>query len=198
MKSLNVLESPVYPQLPKSENVEVGSISRDEIANRAWLAGIMDGEGSFGIHGNNARGMGQLKLAVKVTCPYMIQRITTILVQWNTPFHINYAKFAKEVWKEQLSLEVTGMRSIQRILNHLLPYFTTKKEQATILLDYLDWRLNEVAFHTRNREVADLINQRRDETKALLTAAKQKRFSFQRLPRAASSVLDLSKLEVMV
>lgn len=79
MKTPNVLGTPEYPNLPKRENDSVGTISRDNIADWAWLAGIFDGEGCVGMHGNKARkGVPQLRLFVRNCCPFMVRRIAEI------------------------------------------------------------------------------------------------------------------------
>ena len=206
MQTPNVLERPVYPNLPKCENDSVGKISRDEICNRAWYAGIMDGEGDFNFYGNNARGMGQLKLTISNTSAEMIKRISEIYVIWNVPFHYNYENWNKRnkqnpdkrPWKDRLTIVVTGMRSIEKILKYSYPYLTSKLEQATVMLDFLDWRLNEIAFHSSNKEDCKKINKRRDAMRDAIKALHDRFLSFQRLPRRASAILDLAKVEAMV
>ena len=180
MKTPNVLEQPEYPNLPKCKNGSVGSISRDNIANQAWLAGIFDGEGTVGINGNNARGMGQLRWAVKNTSPEMIKRVSEILASWNVPFYYNYGKGDQserytQKTKESLTIAVSGMASIRRIMENIEPYLTAKKAEANLLLDYLKWRLDEMPFHSRNTDQCALLNKRRDETKQALEAMKRKR-----------------------
>lgn len=206
MQTLNVLERPVYPNLPKCKNDSVGKISRDEMPDRAWYAGILDGEGDFNFYGNNARGMGQLKLCVGNTSPEMIRRISQVYVAWNVPFHINYENHNKrnklnpdkKPYKDKLTIVVTGMRSIRKVLLLAYPYLTSKREQATIILEYLEWRLMEMPFHTGNKKDCAEINKRREEVCKAVRAIHDRHFSFQRLPRRASTVLDLSKLEVVV
>ena len=74
MKTPNVLETPVYPQLPECENVAVGSISRHE-ADAAWLAGIIDGEGCISTtyaNGTKSKYHYRCRVEVRNTNPFMI------------------------------------------------------------------------------------------------------------------------------
>lgn len=185
------------------------TISRDEVADRAWLAGLFDGEGYLGFCHNNSRGMAQVKWQIKMSCPWAIQKATRILSIWKINFHIVWEKRSDRGWKETLSLTMGGSRTVKKVLENTLPYLTTKKDEALCMLDYLRWRLDEMPLHMGRvkhggyssyggRNLIEEVSTKRSLTDAKLKAIRARRFSFQRLPRRPSEMLNLSNLEVMV
>lgn len=188
------------------------TISRDEVADIAWLSGIIDGEGMMMFKACASRGFPQVYLAVKNTSPHMIQRISEIYVRLSVNFHFLYEKSAKNgkhdvPWKERLTIAVGGSRGVRKILEAIFPYLTAKRDEAQCLLEYLRWRIDEVPVHfprnTKSKDglISDLceeVRKRQLHTKFELQKLKRRAFSFQRLPRRSSTVLELSHLELMV
>lgn len=198
MQTSNVLEQPEYPNLPKCENDSVGSISRDEAI---WLASIIDGEGclQFRLRSKKEKRQMRKTLAIEIgnSSPYLIRRISEIWVKMGFHFFYCYTKTYK---KDYMRILVGSQRGCQKVLTAILPHLVAKKEQATLILDYLNWRLNRFPIYGlgRNSRGIDEIRTKWAELESNLHRINSKRFSFQRLPRRASTVLDLTNLEVMV
>lgn len=173
------------------------TISRDEL-DCAWLAGIFDGEGCVSFPGNRARVQPQVRWAVKNTSPFMLRRISEILCKWQVTFHYQYDAPGKEEHKERMSIVIGGSRGVRKVLERTLPYLTAKYEEAMCVVDYLRWRLEQVPLHGCGEEFKKSVAENQQAVIDELHRLKARRFSFQRLPRRASAVLSLDKLEAMV
>lgn len=198
MKTSNILESPVYPDLPECENDSVGSIRRHE-TDAAWLAGIMDGEGCISTtyaNGTKSKNHYRCRVEVRNTNPFMIQRITQIMADKGIQFFLHYLK-KRESYKEGLVFVVTGYKSIQRVLQMILPHLTAKYDEAKLMSEFISWRLNEHPMQAcNNGEKMEVLREHYLALHQGLRMLKRRSFGLQRLPRGGSCALDLSKLEV--
>lgn len=177
----------MYPEIPKSENVQVRSISREELADIAWLAGIIDGEGHIRLGRNKARRGYHARICINNTDPRMIKRISEIWGRWNVKYYYHLAKQGGNR-RERLSIETIGYRGVHRVLTYILPYLTAKQEQAACLLDFIDWRLAH-GFHkgrTKDEELAI----EAEKVRETLSAMCHQEFNLQRLQRTASRPLQ--------
>lgn len=190
MQTPNVLGTPEYLQLPECDNVVVGSISRDEL-DIAWLAGIIDGEGSMGFSINSGRRPpAQIRLTVVNTHPMLIARVSQIFARLDVKFYFVYESGAKERRKDgkptrdRLRILLTGTGSVRKVLERVLPYLTAKHDQAELLLRYTQWRMarrRSVGPRT-DHEVIEM----RDRVMQQLRDLRSNYFSLQRLPRRGS------------
>jgi hypothetical protein len=148
MQNSNVLETPMYPNLPKCENDSVGSISRD-VADLAWLAGIVDGEGHLGINWSTQHEVlrsGEkkrqfvLRCHIRNTDPFMMKKISDIYHRHNLRFFWKLCKPQKKHHRETIEIIVYTMGALEKLLNLLLPFLVTKKRQGQLILEYLEWR----------------------------------------------------------
>lgn len=197
MQNPNVLEQPEYPDLPQSENDSVGSISRDETV---WMAGIIDGEGCIHFRMRSKKEKRKLKLTLRIeigsASPYMIKRISEIWTKMNFSFQYVFQKTYKQ---DYMRIIVSSLRGCQKVLAAVRPFLTAKAEEADLVLNYIAWRLSSFPLYVgRQTKYVDQIQQRFAELKSQIDAIKNRRFSFQRLPRIASRPLDLTNLEVVV
>lgn len=172
-------------------------ISRDEL-NAAWLAGIIDGEGHIAFVRNEARGHRVSKVVVGNTDPRMIQRVSQLWTEWGVKFWYRWEDLSRRYpgGREFMHIEAAGNTGVAKLLQIILPHMVAKKDQAEVLLEYLRWRgqfnltgphPDPIAFAEMQSRVAERLEQMR-----------HRRFSLQRLPRKASTPLDLSRVEVMV
>lgn len=171
----------------------MGTISKEEAA---WLAGVIDGEGCIQV-GIRTKPRETLRPVVEVAniCPLLINRVSDICHKLGLVFHIAYGTWRPP--SEYLRVAVTGHGSIEKLLDHILPYLTTKKEQAQKVLEFIRWRKTMPYGGGRtfaNVEIVSRYRKLRDD----LVALHARRFCLQRLPRRASMPLDLSGLEVKV
>lgn len=177
-------------------DADMEPISRDE-CEVAWLAGIVDGEGWIGLYDNKARRHRQLKVVVGNTNPFMVRKISLILTRLDLRFWYQYkAPKGRLGVRDILEIGVSGNRGVAVLLHALRPHLTAKADQADAVLEYLDWRvtLNNTGPVPDKEELV----RRQIGLRESLYRAKQRAFSLQRLPRRASTPLELTGLEVMV
>jgi hypothetical protein len=201
MKTLNVLESPVYPEIPECNNVPVGSIRRheQEIADAAWLAGILDGEGCIATqYVNTVKNPNYYRSRIEVrnTDPYMLEKITAILSGWGVNFFTHFLK-GRAGYKDGLMVIVTTYKGIQSLLLKVLPYLTAKQEEAQTMFEFVNWRLIDHPFKCTNGDNQKILKSRYKILHEALRERKRRRFGLQRLPRGGSQILDLTKLDIV-
>jgi hypothetical protein len=169
--------------IPTCDNSSVGSISREEVADMAWLAGILDGEGTM--HLAFARNRSYVQIAVTNTNPYLIQRVSQIWERQNVRFSIALLK--RPPRREYLSIVTTGLGSSQKVLESVLPYLTAKRPQAVCLLSYLTWRAAQ-GYHGYTPDFKTMSEKVREEMHRL----RYQDFNLQRLSRTASKAFNLN------
>jgi len=158
-------------------------ISREEVADMAWLAGIIDGEGTM--HLAQVKPNRQyIQVAICNTHPYLIQKITQIWERQNGKFVISLLK--RPPRRDYLHLTTTGLGSAKKVLEAVLPYLTAKKDQAVCLLSYIAWR-QEQGYHGLTPALRAMGEKVREELHAL----RYRDFNLQRLSRTASRALNL-------
>jgi hypothetical protein len=120
------------------ERVNQQGLNSNDIA---WLAGIWDGEGYIGTYWKKLNGTTALGLivraSVKNTDVFMIKKISEILYQANIGFHYQLEKNSTSLF---LTIGLRGKGTIKKLLMLLLPYLITKKYQALLMLELIDYR----------------------------------------------------------
>lgn len=116
---------------PKCETSSVQSISRED--DRAWLAGILDGEGALGLGitvAHNGKPYLEPKIRVYNTDVRMIQKISRIYVSMNVVFFYNLNRKVKAHYLDQLGICVTSQGSCLKILEAVTHHLANKREIA--------------------------------------------------------------------
>jgi len=169
------------------------TISKEEAA---WLAGILDGEGCLQI-GIRPEPRETLRLLVEIvnTCPYMIRRVSEIYKKMGLVFCIGFGHWRND--SEYLKIAVSGHGSLEKLLEAVIPHLTTKREQAELIWNFIQWRKTQPYGHPNKMYRVQLALEYR-KLREQLVAHHKRRFSLQRLPRRASEVLDISQLEAKV
>ena len=139
-----------YPELPKCENVQVRSISRE--GDLGWLAGIIDGEGNIDFS-VQTKPSGENKVPNDYFCPKvritntdmrMIKKISEIYVEENLVFFyalnsIKRYKNRKDTWKNQMEITVSSQNSIAKLLHLILPFLVNKQKMAELMIETIEW-----------------------------------------------------------
>lgn len=182
-----MLETPEYPTIPESENVSVGSISREELA---WLAGIMDSDGTMGMYtgvlnkwdGKTFQSLSPT-LAVTNTDPRMVAKVSEIFSKLGLKYYYRVNTFPNR--KPTIRVLTKTYGSVKKILDAIYPFLVCKRDQAAVLLDYVDWRLG-IGNNPNHKET---IRERAAKVSQWLKDIKAKKFNPQRLQRRASTPL---------
>ena len=134
---------------------------KTEDTDLAWLAGFLDGEGSFVII--QLAGKRLTELLEKNQRPYIAPRIVlvntdeptlgtvmAILDAHELPYHVSRRVGGINVRgnknADSWDLRVQGMKRCKRWLDVLTPYLHTKKSQAQAMLDLIDSRLTDATW----------------------------------------------------
>ncbi len=132
-----MLEQPENLVLPQCENAQVRSISRE--VDLAWLAGILDGEGSLAadLTMREKRYYLDCKVRVYNTDVRMIQKVARIYVEMGIVFFYNLNKKRQAHYKDQLGICVTSQGSCIKVLDAVAPYLANKREHALAITDVI-------------------------------------------------------------
>lgn len=111
-------------------------------AKAAYLAGFMDGEGSFSIvktyqikrlkDGTKSKNI-RYHLHIKIT------NTSLKVLEWiskNFGGQIGVKKNWPENWKQRYDLTITGNKNMESFILSLLPYLIIKREQALVALEF--------------------------------------------------------------
>jgi len=155
----------------------------------AWLAGIMDGEGCILFSQNAARGQRQLKVQIKNTSIFMIDKISIIYAYMKFKFH--YVTEDDGYNKPAIKIVVGGLDDVETLLRAILPHLTTKFYEARTVLNYIEWR-NTLPKHGRSSDFRGQVKFMQDALGAELTRLKNSRMVLDRLDLKPSTALALA------
>lgn len=115
----------------------------------AWLSGIWDGEGTFGIYPSGKRYVGRLTLSN--TCPIMINEIVKVLDSYSIVGHLWLETTSRKPnHKKAYHLTFNKLEHVKIACELMLPYLISKKARAEILLRFVKSRLNYKAVAERD------------------------------------------------
>jgi hypothetical protein len=181
------------------------AISREvEKEKLSWMAGVWDGEGCirafFGKNRTNFKPCLQLESHVKNTDVLMIKRISEILKDLGIKFSLSISNKHKDQdgvnHKTAIVIKVSGKGNVWKLLTIMFPYLITKKQQASIALELIEYR-DSLGYHgiaheeisntgrnkgrwsgkliTEDKKIVDLVNKLRDAKDNLIDPSETKR-----------------------
>jgi len=112
----------------------------------AWMAGFLDGEGSFMIQisqEGKSRGIRyRPKVTVVNTHEPSIQWCARLFEQMGVGAHVNPVLRARLPQHRQTwHIQVNGHKRCLTLLNHVEEYLVTKRLQASVLREFIEWCL---------------------------------------------------------
>jgi len=115
----------------------------------AWLAGIIEGEGSLqivtgkyvGRDGNVYKRMIP-KIDIGNTDMRLLKEVSRILKKMNCVFcyRLDTCKYKEGKGKKALAIKIYGYGTLEKLLNYMMPYLHSKKDQAKVMLDFIKFR----------------------------------------------------------
>lgn len=126
-------------EIPQRKNAQVRSISRE--VDLAWLAGILDGEGSLSVDLKMTKGRNYLcpKVRIYNTDVRMIQKSARIYAEMGVVFFYNVNKRRKDHYKNQIGICVTSQGSCLKLLQAVKPYLANKAEIAQAIIAVIEF-----------------------------------------------------------
>lgn len=118
-----------------------------------WLAGFIDADGSihFSVQSRQkADGTAYYSPYIQIanTDVPTLARVTDLLERMGLPVHVHWKEnkqgFQRKTGqkRKQWYTRAVGMKRCERWLSALLPYFTTRNEQAELMLEFIHSRLS--------------------------------------------------------
>lgn len=145
----------------------------------AWLAGVLDGEGSISYSQNSARGMAQVNISFHNTSIVLLEKVCAVLASLSVAFSVldkGRGLRSKAHWKPAFTVKVSGSKHALALLHAVAPHLTAKLDEALCVIEYLEWRLNKVPLHfSRRPDLSSAVAERRESTAAMLVALKARR-----------------------
>lgn len=155
----------------------------------AWLAGILDGEGMIAF-ARRGKWSHQVKIAIKVTCPAMIGKVSCIFSGMGLKY--SYSKEEVEGNKPKIRIQVNSSGGVEQVLSGCLPYLTTKRDEAVCMLEYLAWR-RTLPLHTSNKSHCEAIASMQELTMQSLQDLKRRKMILEGVVLEPSTPLKLVK-----
>jgi len=130
----------------------------------AWLAGIIDGEGSLSIVKQyKKQGVGlNPKATMENTSPELVENYCRILDNLGITFYIYERKAKSKKHKDRYIVQICRIDMIDKFCNALIPYLVAKKSQAKLLQRYAQSRLKAIGnkyYQDVEREMCDQIQE---------------------------------------
>jgi len=138
-----------------------GAMREEDKPHVAYVAGIIDGEGSLTIGMNKARSWKspsyQVSVFVTMTCLETIQALHRFHPGASGGQYKDHPK-----WKEQFRWIISDRSSLV-VLKQVLPHLICKRKQAELLIEMQESKINPMTQATGHKGLPDEVNQRRAE-----------------------------------
>lgn len=106
----------------------------------AWLAGIIDGEGCFTIYSVKRKDTNNLSPSANITITnsddLLLHRCKEILEELGVKHYYHDPKNGHQRGRKVMRLRIKNYGSICNLINAVLPYLVSKKEQAALMLEF--------------------------------------------------------------
>lgn len=144
MNTLLYAENTENLEIPTGNNVQVRSIRRE--VDNAWLAGIIDGEGSFQFvdHAGVNKHFVHLRAQLHIynTEVEMIRKVSQIWKENGIRFHYYLQKNPHAInGKDGVRITCAGYSNVKKLLDIILPFLVNKLPQALLMREYIEKRL---------------------------------------------------------
>lgn len=125
----------------------------------AWLAGFIDGEGSFGLYSANNRRTLTGMFTINNTHFSSMQMVMDLLNDMGVKFDSGMRKRACEGRKDQVWVRIRNRENIVKLMVMIEPYLVTKKLQVLLLLKYYEIHVDNTPATEEAYKIADKIKE---------------------------------------
>ncbi len=119
--------------------------------NIGWLVGMVEGEGCITLSRSSCRVGKEHKiipyLSITGTNEILMQKAAEIIRSFDLPFILVERKSKNPKHRDVFRIHVTGLMRIEKWLIFLMPYLVGKKNQAEVVLQYIQNRKKVMKLH---------------------------------------------------
>ena len=118
----------------------------------AYLAGIIDGEGSIGLYSfKRSHGVTMhSRVSVVNTSQALIDYLASLLAKYGVPFHMQWRAPRSNRHRPTAFITVGRHSGVKKLLLLVRPFLVAKTKQADLLLEYVESRLYPDGTPKRN------------------------------------------------
>lgn len=138
-----------------------GVMSEGVSIHPAYIAGIIDGEGTLTIGVNKARSWKSPHYQVEIIVTMSSQETINALHRFQPGGKGGQYKNHPR-WKEQYRWTLSGKTAL-KILKQVLPYLICKRRHAELLIEMQESKINPITQATGHKGLPDSVNVRRSE-----------------------------------
>lgn len=165
-EELEVSDSTVYRRfrdmdIGSRHTVKSSNIREMSELDRAYIAGIVDGEGSIGLYEQTQKRKDYEKTSLRPTVQIaMTDKETVGYVGRTAGSGSKSYKYTKsDNWKEQEKFAIQAQNDIIDFLEQIRPYLITKKDQAELMLEYCRNRDPHKPYSEREYEIKEKLSE---------------------------------------
>jgi len=136
----------------RQEREDATGQSRANHCDAAWLAGIFDGEGNFHVV-RPIKGEHYVapQMVITNTSLLMLDKVQRIVKDLSGYKHnITFVKRndTQEHWKQCYKIFIARQKTLEAVIEAMLPHLTAKKSQAEEVLIFIRSRLSRKTYHS--------------------------------------------------
>lgn len=119
----------------------------NDLNETIYMAGLFDGEGYIGlIKGTAKKGYAQMSPRIDFanTSPIGVDDVICFLARHDINHHVAWKTLQKN-WKPAGHVVISNMYPCQKLLKTLLPFLRIKRNQAILLLEFVEDRISKMS-----------------------------------------------------
>lgn len=116
----------------------------------AWLAGFIDADGMVCFHKQPKKKQEITWVpgtSITTTCTKTADFISRSFKELGLPVYRCLRKVTNQNWTDRHHMEIRGQKRVKRLLEAILPYLVTKREEAELVMEFI--RLRQEGSPTR-------------------------------------------------
>lgn len=110
-----------------------------------WLAGMTDADGNMGIYKNTSKSVNGYqswvpRWGITTTCQFTKDVLEQICRDAQFGHHTCYRPSKVSTWNDQWIVGLQGIKRTKKVLDLILPYLVTKRNEAEMILKFITSR----------------------------------------------------------
>lgn len=149
----------IYDDIPVLTDEDSQIITLPVFNDLDYLAGLIDGDGTFNIHHRAAKHSKNKRYTPQIlfnnTNKEIVKRYCSVLTNNHLTYHIDFATRGKTTNRRRWDVVISGVKRSKKVCSLIKEHLETKKDQCDLLLQYCRHResnpksYNELGFETK-------------------------------------------------